>query len=192
MKKLADFDEETQDFIMNAAFQHYNPWRIVLKEDSISTPVRIVVDPTMTSFNLLLAKGENLLRYIFDIIVRNRCKQNAWSSDISKLYNQLNLDISALSYSLFLFHDSLDPNVEPEVWVMTRAWYGISSTGGQAGAGIINLITMDQKIKMLYKPWKKIDLLGEMKQEKELRNKSKELLISLVREDSALSSLYTV
>ena len=114
----------------------------------------------MTSFNLLLAKGENLLRYIFDIIVRNRCKQNAWSSDISKLYNQLNLDISALSYSLFLFHDSLDPNVEPEVWVMTRAWYGISSTGGQAGAGIINLITMDQKIKMLYKPWKKIDLLG--------------------------------
>ena len=56
-------------------------------------------NPTMTSFNLFLAKGENRLGYIFDIIVRNRCKLNAWSSDISKLYNQLYLDISALPYS---------------------------------------------------------------------------------------------
>ena len=35
MKKLKDFDKESQDFIM--------------KEDSISTPMRMVVDPTMTS-----------------------------------------------------------------------------------------------------------------------------------------------
>ena len=83
--------------------------------------------------------------YIFDILIRNRCKQHAWSSDISKLYNQLHFDISALPYSFFLFHDSLDPNVEPEVWVMTRAWYGISSTGGQAGAAIIKLIGMAGK-----------------------------------------------
>ena len=117
MKKLVDCDEETQNFIKNAGFQHYNPWRIVLKEDSIYTPVRMVVDPTMTSFNLLLAKGENYLGYIFDIIVRNRCKQHVWSSDISKLYNQLHLDVSALPYSLFLFHSSLGPNIESEVWV---------------------------------------------------------------------------
>ena len=100
MKKLRDCDEDLQNFIKNIAFQHYNPWRIVLKEDSISsTPVRMVVDPRMTSFHLLLAKGENRLGYIFDIIVRNRYRQNAWSSDISKLYNQLHLDISALPYS---------------------------------------------------------------------------------------------
>ena len=80
--------------------------------------------------------------YIFDIIIRNRCRQNAWSSDISKFYNQLHLDIFVLPYSLFLFHNSLDPNVEPEVWVMTRAWYGISSTGGQAESAIIKLISM--------------------------------------------------
>ena len=68
MKKLVDCDKETQEFIKNASFQHYNPWRIVLKEDSISTPVRIVANPTMTFFNLLLAKGENRLGYIFDTI----------------------------------------------------------------------------------------------------------------------------
>ena len=61
-----------------------------------------------------------------------------WSSDILKLYNQLHLDISTLPYSLFLFRNSFEPNVEPEVWVMTR----ISSTGGQAGAVITKLIIM--------------------------------------------------
>ena len=59
MKRLVNCDTEIQDFINNASFQHYNPWRIVLKEDSISTPVRMAVYPTMTSFNLLLAKGDN-------------------------------------------------------------------------------------------------------------------------------------
>ena len=140
MTRLIDMDEESQRYIKEAGFQLYNPWRIVLKEDSISTPVRMVVDPTMTGFNLLLAKGENPLGYIFDIIVRNRCKQHAWSSNISKLYNQLHLDISSLPYSLFLFHNSLDPCIDPEVWVMTRAWYGISSTGGKAGAVILKLV----------------------------------------------------
>ena len=57
MKKLSDCDEDLQNFITDTAFQHYNPWRIVLKEDSISTLVRMVVDPTLTSFNLLLPKG---------------------------------------------------------------------------------------------------------------------------------------
>ena len=125
----------------------------------------MVVDPTMTSFNLLLAKGENHLGHISDIIVRNRCRQNAWSGDFSKLYYQLHMAISALPYSLFLFHNSLDPNVEPEVWVMTRAWYGISSTGGQARAAIIKLISMaeleDQAaVETLEKDRFKEDLLG--------------------------------
>ena len=39
-------------------------------------------------------------------------------------------------------YDSLDPNVEPEFWVMTRAWYGISRTGGQGKAAIIKMISM--------------------------------------------------
>ena len=137
--------EEAQNYINDAGFQHYNPWRIVMKEDSISTPVRMVVDPTMTGFNLLLAKGENRLGYIFDIIVKKRPRQQAWSSDISKLYTQLHLDISALPYSLFLFHNSLNPCIEPEVWVMTRAWYGISSTGGQAGAAILKLVGLAEE-----------------------------------------------
>ena len=87
MKKVSDCDEDIQNFIKNAAFQHYNPWRIVLKDNSILTLVRMVMDQTMTSFNLLLAKVENRLGYIFDILVRNRCRQHAYPIYISKLYN---------------------------------------------------------------------------------------------------------
>ena len=100
----------------------------------------MIVDPTCTGFNLILAKGENRMSSIFDIIVRNRCRQIAWSSDISKLYNQLHLNSEALPFSPFLFNESLDPDIEPEVWVMTRAWYGKTSTGNQAAHAIKLLV----------------------------------------------------
>ena len=110
-----------------------------MKTDSLSTPVRMVVDPTMTMFNLLLAKGENRIGLIFNIIISCRCREFVWSSDISKLYNQLRLHFSAYPYSLFLYDESLDPTVDPVTWVMVRAWYGISSTGGQAGYALEKL-----------------------------------------------------
>ena len=75
MKKLEDLNDQEQDFIRSSGFRHYNPWRLVMKTDSLSTPVRMVVDPTMTMFNLLLAKGENRIGLIFNIIVNCRCRE---------------------------------------------------------------------------------------------------------------------
>ena len=46
------------------------------------------------------------------------------------------LDYSALPFSLFLYHTSLDPNIEPDIYVMTRAWYGVVPTGAQAAVAI--------------------------------------------------------
>ena len=73
MVKLEDMSNKKKEMIKNAPFQHYNPWRLVMKLDSMTTPVRMVVDPTMTSFNEILAKGENRLGIIFTIMVRCRC-----------------------------------------------------------------------------------------------------------------------
>ena len=39
----------------------------------------------------------------------------------------------------------MDPGIDPEVWVMTRAWYGISSTGGQAGAALLKLVDLAEE-----------------------------------------------
>ena len=133
MIRIDELPGKTQDMIKNAPFRHYYPWFSVLKDDSLSTPVRLVVDPTRTGLNVILPKGENRMSRILDIVVRNRTKLYTWVSDVSKLYNQLILDESAYPYSLFLYDESLDPGKEPTTYVMTRAWYGVISTGGQAG-----------------------------------------------------------
>ena len=78
----------------------------------------------MTKFNEILAKGENRIEFIFNIMIRCRCLEYIWSSDISKLYNQLYMDDASLPYSLFLYGKELDQEKEPEVWVMVRAWQG--------------------------------------------------------------------
>ena len=56
MVRLEDMSNEKKDLIKNAPFQHYNLWRLVMKMDSMTIPVRMVVDPTMTRFNEILAK----------------------------------------------------------------------------------------------------------------------------------------
>ena len=44
----------------------------------------------------------------------------------------LHLDQSALQFSLFFYHKSMDGNIEHDIYVMTRASYGIVPTGAQA------------------------------------------------------------
>ena len=35
MVKLDDMEKYKQDLVINAPFQHFNPWRLVLKADSV-------------------------------------------------------------------------------------------------------------------------------------------------------------
>ena len=75
MTKLTDLPEQLQEVIKSAEFNHYYCWRVVYKEDSQSTPVRLVVDPTMSGLNILLANGENNLGKIFDILTQSWINQ---------------------------------------------------------------------------------------------------------------------
>ena len=139
MVPLSTLPMDKQKMIETASFRHYYPWRAVYKPGSVSTPCRLVVDPSCTGLNIILAKGENMLAQIPDILIRLRTQRSAWTTDISKLYNRLHLQDSALPYSLFLYDPSLSDTVKPEVWVMTRAWYGVSSTGNQAAVALKRL-----------------------------------------------------
>ena len=136
MRKLSELSSSVQEQLDSASFLHYHPWRMVAKEDSISTPIRLVVDPTMTGLNLILPKGENRLGSINQILIGNRADPFSWSSDITKLYNQLHLDKSAYPYSLFLYSPEMNPNLKPDVNLMLVAWYGVTPTGSQAGHAI--------------------------------------------------------
>ena len=100
MTKISNLPLHLQEFVGSADFNHYYCWRVVYKEDSQSTPVRLVVDPTMSGLNILLAKGENNLGNIFDILVRSRTNQFSWAADISKLYNMLHVSAAVFSFSL--------------------------------------------------------------------------------------------
>jgi hypothetical protein len=136
MMKLSDMEKSKRDAVSAARFHHYFPWRAVYKEGSVSTPVRIVVDPSASGLNQILAKGENMLTKIPEVLISFRTHRHAWCSDISKMYNQLKLSDQALPYSLFLYHESLSDSIEPEVYCMQSAWYGVSSSGNQANVAV--------------------------------------------------------
>ena len=129
---LTDLPAETRALIQGAAVKHYFPWRSVAKPDSVSTPTRLVVDPSMSLLNLILAKGDPQLSSMFSILLRARSAPCLWSADVKKLYNMLFLEEECLPYSLFLYNPSLDSSEEPQVFVLLRAWYGVASTSGQA------------------------------------------------------------
>lgn len=145
MKKICDLDPTQQAIIKNAEFRHFMPWRTAEKPDSVSTPYRMVVDASITGLNEILAKGVNTLPKINDILIRNRCRRYVWSTDISKMYNQLHLNDSALPYGLFLFNENLSPDVEPEIYVMLVAWYGVTPTGNQSGEALERLVTLQEE-----------------------------------------------
>ena len=116
MTLLLDMPERIKNMLAIVIVLYYHPLGILAKEDSISTSIRLVVDPTMTGLNLILSKEENRLDSINQILNGKQANPYAWAIDISKLYNQLHLDESALPYSLFLYSVQLDPEKEPEVW----------------------------------------------------------------------------
>ena len=103
-------------------------------QEFIRTAVRLVVNPTMSGLNILLAKGENNLGNIFDILTRSRTNQFSWAADISKLYNMLHLDYSALPFSLFLYHTSMDGSIKRDdsgmVWCGSHWSSGSSVDNG--------------------------------------------------------------
>ena len=137
--KLSEAVDSARSIVEQSEVLHFYCWDAVIKDDSISTPVRMVVDPSSTGLNEILAKGENRTGNIEDILVRNRGRQYVFSTDISKMYNVLHLDSTAYPFSLMLFHNDLDPGSEPEIYLMLRAWYGVRSTGNQAMFAISQL-----------------------------------------------------
>jgi hypothetical protein len=86
MVPLSSFPEKVQQEVRNAPFHHYMPWRAVHNDHSTLTPVRLVMDPTCTGLNEILAKGTNMLPKIPEVLTRFHANQYSWNSDVSKMY----------------------------------------------------------------------------------------------------------
>ncbi|XP_070162778.1 uncharacterized protein [Polyergus mexicanus] len=87
---------------------YYIPHHSVIKEDSITTKVRVVFDASCKtsagkSLNDMLMVGPTLQDDLFDIILRLRQHKYAMSADVSKMYRQINVAKNHLNLQRILW-----------------------------------------------------------------------------------------
>ena len=139
---LSDLDPKQQEWIWaNPNLWYLIPWRAVWKATSLSTPCRMVFDassktPGGESLNQILAKGENKLSKITDILLRFRSKPGAFTCDVKMAYNQVRLDPSCYHYQLYLWRTNLDLSQPVTVMVVKTLIYGVKSSGNQLFSGL--------------------------------------------------------
>ena len=85
--------------------------------------------------NDILAKGQNKLIKIFDILVRFRRKKCAVASDVSMAYNGLKLTPDFFRYQQYLWKPELNPDNPTVEMVVKTLIYGVRPSGNQTMAG---------------------------------------------------------
>ena len=137
--RVDDLDPETKNYV-NDLTGYIIPWRTVDKENSISTPVRMVFDassrtPGGESLNNILAKGVNSLGNLFSILMRYRMKKAGFTADVSMAYNGVKLDPKHVAYQQFLWRDKMLAESELELWAVLSLIYGVKPAGDQTTGG---------------------------------------------------------
>eukprot|EP00794_Sanderia_malayensis_P019733 gene19733-biopygen14568 len=112
--------------------KNFISWRAVWKGNSISTPCRVVFDASMRtdtgySLNNLLANRRNSMNKL--IFIRWRSHHIGNHTDVSKMYNSVQLDESQWCLQRYFWEDNLDPQEEK---VIKTLIYGIKSSGNQS------------------------------------------------------------
>ena len=115
---------------------YFIPWRSVWKSGSLSTPCRMVFDassktPGGESLNAILAKGENKLAQIPNLINNFRAADGGFTCDLRMAYNQIRLDPSCYRYQKYLWKDNLDPSQPVKIMIVRTLIYGVKSSGNQ-------------------------------------------------------------
>ena len=92
---------EERRIIDNSKGKYYTTWRGVWNENSLSTPCRLVFDASQAndqgySLNDILAKGNNSLNKLVEILIRWTTHKVAFHTDIQKMYNTVQLDKTPL------------------------------------------------------------------------------------------------
>lgn len=133
--------EDVQLMLQENPIQYYIPWRAVWKGNSISTPCRVVFDASQatssgTSLNDLLAKGRNELNKLQEVIIRWSMHRVALHTDISKMYNTVQLKQSDWCYQRYIWNDGLNQGNIPEEKIIKTLIYGVRSSGNQAVFGL--------------------------------------------------------
>ena len=150
-RSVASLSPDIQQLALDESNGSYIiPWRCVWKENSLSTPCRIVFDassrtPGGLSLNCTLAKGQNRLNSLVNILMRFRCKPAAFSTDIRLAYNQISLDPNHLKFHKFLWKENLLDESPVELYVVMTMIYGVKPVGNSLVAGFSKLCSHVEK-----------------------------------------------
>ena len=142
---FADFFENLSSSqkikIIECMIQYFIPWRAVWNTNSLSTPCRLVFDPSLTtssgySLNSILAKGRNNMNKLVEIMMRWLLHKFAYHTDIQKMYNTNRPAEEDWCYQLYLRDNELNGSNNPKVKVIKILIYEVRSSGNQAERGL--------------------------------------------------------
>ena len=117
--------------------QNYIPWRAVWKENSLSTPCRVVFDASSNtgngfSLNDILVKGRNNMNKLAEIFIRWTTHAAALHTDVQKMYNTVKLQEKDWCLQRYLWEENLNPRKFPQEKIIKTLIYGIKSGGNLA------------------------------------------------------------
>ena len=128
---------------------HYISHHEVLKEDSSSTPCRIVFNSSAkfngVSLNDFWAKGPDVMNNMLGILLRFREGCVALAGDIKKMYHSVHLSELDQHTHRFLWRE-LDEQRAPETYAMTRVCFGDKPAGAIATVAL-RLTALENKEK---------------------------------------------
>ena len=132
IQKLSDLNPELQESILSKTL-YVIPWNVVWKSTSVTTPVRIVLNAsskTSSGFSLndLLCKGHPRIN-LLPLALVLRTDPILLTLDIQKFYNSCLIPESDYHYQCVWWHDTLDENAEPELYIIKTHIYGVISSG---------------------------------------------------------------
>ena len=133
--KKSDLPENIQQKINTSKVKYFIPWNYVSKSTSITTEKRQVYDASAktssgNSLNDILSKG--CPKMDFDTVLLNFVsKKYAIAGDIMKFYQSVKLHEDHYHLQMMLWTDSMEPNEEPEEYVITRLTFGLKSSSQQ-------------------------------------------------------------
>ena len=142
---IKDLPREAQQAMAASEWDgYYLPWSTVCKETSLTTPARQVFNasartPGGLSLNQVLAKGQNLLPKIFQVLTNFRSKKDGFIGDISMAYNSIKLTKEYYCFQKYLWREGCDPSAELMEFVIITLIYGVICSGGMMQAGIEKL-----------------------------------------------------
>ena len=128
---------------------HYLGHHEVLKDDSKSTPCRIVFNPSASykgvALNDFWAKGPDLLNNQLGVLLRFRQYSCAVAGDIKKMYNSIKLAPGLEQHThRFLWRD-LDIQRKPDTYLLTSVTFGDRPAGAIANVALRKTAEMDKE-----------------------------------------------